>query len=549
VEAAAALDNVHIIPTYGVLREGATVAIIMAYAPGGSLGDTLRAGDKVPLPLAAGVVARIVRQLAGALQTAHGAGLVHGDLKPNNIFVRTSPQGTPLAVVGDFGQAILTQAAATLAANGGAGPEQTSWIAEQLRYAAPEQLRGPAVPASDQYALAAVAYHLLTGRAPYAGDARALLATIPHENVTPPAQLNPAIPMEAERTLLRGLAKQPEARFPSVELFADLLDETLAVGTLPGGPGVTEQMSSLAAARSGVNPAASRGASAPFTYDDDLLPYASGTTGAMRLPADAPPRARWPLALVAGIAVVALLFTCVLTTGLFGGNGILPLSGNLSRYLGPNVAPTQGSSADPTFQAQAQAAEGQLASATAGTPVLSDSFANNNAHWATTSTSSIHDGHLYITNPTGATPALLKTPGLSSLASVTARVDIAHTQGAASDLAGLCFYIASDTKGRQSFYTYLVSSEGRYEFWLYNGSWTFLTGGYSAALKLGEGQTNTLAALAPARQGYADLFANGHFVAKVHLAANGPTSGNAGMLVLNLGSAAAFTQYAVYNAA
>src|SRR5262249_54865029 len=156
--------------------------------------------------------------------------------------------------VSDFGQAILTLAAASLASGRNAGPDQQRWVHEQLRCAAPEQLRGAATTASDQYGLAALAYYLLTGRPPFAGDAGALLAAIPSDAPPPPSRVNPEISPEAERALLRALAKQPEARFASIAVFGELLADTLAVpvGAAAGVSGVTAQMSSLAASRSGV---------------------------------------------------------------------------------------------------------------------------------------------------------------------------------------------------------------------------------------------------------------------------------------------------------
>lgn len=570
VEAAAGLANPHIIPYYGVAVERGTLAVVMAYAPGGSLGDSLRAGDRISLPLPPGVVARIVVQLARALDAAHSAGLVHGDLKPNNIFVRTAPSGAPLAVVADFGQAILTQAAATLSRNGSVTGEQTGWIAEQLRFAAPEQLSGPAVPASDQYGLAAVAYYLLTGRPPFTGDAQVLLAAIPQQPVTPPSQINPDLPREAERTLLRALAKHPQERFASVTQFATLLADTLAVpvGSSPGASGITEQLSALAASRSGVyRPGATGGSaagggrsSARLALGGDRREDGFAPDGVLDpldddLPDDASPQMRRLLSVGIGGAVLALLITCVITASvLWSGGNPLQLRSTLGQVVGANATPTQAQIDD--AGPDAQAAEQQLATVTGRSPVFADSFGSNNAHWATSDTASIHDGHLYLSNKGSPTPALETTPAALQLSAVAARADVSIARGSSSDLAGLCFWVTKNARGQSSYYCSLISSDGRYQIWQYqptlSPSWSYVSGGYSAALTLGVGKVNTLALLANAKQGSLSLFANGHYIAGIHLSPHlspgASVAGNVGLLVLNVGTQATFANYAVYNA-
>jgi serine/threonine protein kinase len=204
----ATLDEKHIIPYRDVVADGTALGVVMAYAPGGSLGDELRQSDLVPLPLAPAIVARIVSQTARALSAAHTAGITHGDLKPSNIFVRTSSHGAPIATISDFGQAFLTPLAAERAAN--ERGDQNQWALEQLRFAAPEQLQDAVSPATDQYALAAVAYYLLTGSHVFSGAARQLLNAIAHDPITPPSALNPSQNAGVDRVLQRALAKQPE---------------------------------------------------------------------------------------------------------------------------------------------------------------------------------------------------------------------------------------------------------------------------------------------------------------------------------------------------
>src|SRR5215472_8486930 len=123
--AAGDLHQPHIIPFYGVLVHEGRLATIMAFAQGGSLGDGLRGRGSagrpaLTLPLGGAIVARLVSQIAAALEATHAAGLVHGDIKPNNVFVRTSPSGRPLATISDFGQSVLIEAGASILSRAGA---------------------------------------------------------------------------------------------------------------------------------------------------------------------------------------------------------------------------------------------------------------------------------------------------------------------------------------------------------------------------------------------------------------------------------------------
>jgi serine/threonine protein kinase len=528
----AALDEKHIIPYRDVVADGTSLGVVMAYAPGGSLGDELRQADLVPLPLAPAVVARIVSQLARALSAAHAAGVTHGDLKPSNIFVRTSSQGAPIATISDFGQAFLTPLAAERAAN--ERGEQNQWALDQLRFAAPEQLQGAILPATDQYALAAVAYYLLTGSHVFSGTARQLLSAIARDPITPLSALNPAQNSRVDRVLQRALAKQPEQRFPSVQAFAEAFTE--AIGTLD--PGASMYGSTRVAPRPQTAPGGSRGG-----FD----------MGADDLPADTPqPVRRWLLVLASG-AVLAALFTCLLSWRLVGGGSAsLQLQGDIQRFLGPNSVATATDTAD---DATARAAEAQLNAALAIGPIFSDPLTTNTQGWKAQSPSSFFasDG-LHIANQISTDPPLLAAPGPSSpLTSAVIRAKITIVKGATDDLAGICFLSKTDSAGKRQFYCYLASSEGRYELWYYNARlqsdhWQFLNSGYSSRLKTGIGQTNELAALTNINDNTVTLFANGKYLGKSSLAAGGPMAGGSGLLVFNRGAEAAFSQYAIYTA-
>jgi eukaryotic-like serine/threonine-protein kinase len=160
--------------------------------------------------------------IADALQTAHSVGVVHGDLKPNNIIY--DPHSHRVEIL-DFGVA---------AAPAVAGEHQLTrggFIIGTLLYVAPETLGGESVtPAADQYSLATIAYFLLTGRLPYLAKtpremfhAVADTAPIPLNQVRSDLQFEPSV----EAVIMRGLAKQREDRYPSVLTFANALRQAL----------------------------------------------------------------------------------------------------------------------------------------------------------------------------------------------------------------------------------------------------------------------------------------------------------------------------------
>jgi len=187
--------------------------------------ETLERYAKRNAPLPGDVVARIIMQIGEALQTAHSASLVHGDLKPDNVMY--DPKSNAVELL-DFGIAVATDAT----------PDQRltrgGFIVGTLLYTAPETLSGELVtPAADQYSLATIAYFLLTGCLPYP-------AKTPREMFTqllsqPPVPLNRArsdrqFESQVEAVIMRGLAKQRHDRYPSVLTFATELENALLSG-------------------------------------------------------------------------------------------------------------------------------------------------------------------------------------------------------------------------------------------------------------------------------------------------------------------------------
>jgi len=212
---AARLSQPNIVPIHRVDRVGRFVFFTMAYVEGESLGAVLRRRGALP----AADAARILREVAWALAYAHAQGVVHRDVKPDNILLE---EGTGRALVMDFG---IAQVSAT---SGLAGRGEVLGTPE---FMSPEQAGGSAVDArSDIYSLGVVGYLMLSGRLPFVGDSP---ATILAKHMTQPAPpvvgVAPDAPRHLAQAVDRCLAKNPAERFANGEDLAAALSRSLAV--------------------------------------------------------------------------------------------------------------------------------------------------------------------------------------------------------------------------------------------------------------------------------------------------------------------------------
>lgn len=196
----------HIVRVLDLVKENDTPFLVIEYCPNGTLRTRHLRGTCLP----AEDIVLYVRDAASALQYAHDRNLVHCDIKPENMLLGENNE----LLLSDFGAAIVIHSSSS--ANG------QKRVMGTLRYMAPEQILGQAVPASDQYALAVVVYEWLTGELPFTGSTDAEIM-LKHAQ-TPPQPLrekNPLIGNDVEQVVLKALAKKPGQRYPTIQKFAE----------------------------------------------------------------------------------------------------------------------------------------------------------------------------------------------------------------------------------------------------------------------------------------------------------------------------------------
>ena len=216
--AVGAVVHPHIIPVYAAGEASGVLYLAMRFVAGGDLRSVLKREGPLPSSRAAFLLSPV----ASALDAAHAAGLVHRDVKPANILIDTSPGRPDHLYLSDFG---LAKGTASTGLTG------TGQFLGTLDYCAPEQISGkPARPQTDQYALACVAYTVLTGRLPFARDEpMAVLWAHMHDQPPSLTAARPDLPAAGDAVLARAMAKDPEERYPTCAEFADAVRAALGV--------------------------------------------------------------------------------------------------------------------------------------------------------------------------------------------------------------------------------------------------------------------------------------------------------------------------------
>ncbi|MBS1835521.1 MAG: protein kinase [Acidobacteria bacterium] len=196
--AAGGLAHPNIVTVHQMGEQDGMLYLVMEYLTGGSLEDRLTEGQ----PIHPDWTVFALEQVAAALDYAHAAGFVHRDIKPGNILLAT--EQADRVKIADFGLARVVDSSQSL-----------DRIAGTPSYMSPEQVNGEKLNgASDQFALAQMAYRLLTGRTAFvADDYRSLLTQIVASREVPAHVLNPRLHPQVSMVLSRGLAKMPHERY------------------------------------------------------------------------------------------------------------------------------------------------------------------------------------------------------------------------------------------------------------------------------------------------------------------------------------------------
>ncbi|MBX0326337.1 Stk1 family PASTA domain-containing Ser/Thr kinase [Oscillochloris sp. ZM17-4] len=331
-QAAAILAHPNIVDVYDVGQDGDIHYIVMEYVEG----TDLKAVINREAPLTAARAVDIAGQIARGLSAAHKAGMVHRDIKPQNVIVTADGR----ARITDFGVAKSHLSTALT---------ETGVSFGTVDYISPEQAQGrAATPQSDIYALGIVLYEMLTARLPFKGDS-AVAVAMKHvtEEPPPPRQINPQIPAQLEALILRAMDKDPARRPRSAMEFADLI---------AGYTQIAQQETVVNPALAGVGGRpAQRG---PTTQPPRQAGGSSGTgaTGRVSIPMPRQTPARAPrqeglgcgiflvgMLILAGVLGIVMLFSTGALNGLFGSIGGDPRPTTSAPPPGGTAAPGEPS--------------------------------------------------------------------------------------------------------------------------------------------------------------------------------------------------------------
>lgn len=304
--------------------ENGIVFLVMEYLDGRTLKEIIR--SEGPMPLAR--VVEIIRQVTGALDAAHGQGVVHRDLKSDNIMV-SQTNGGDWAKVLDFGIAKIQQPASVKDADLTA----PNLVIGTPQYMSPEQCSQtqPLDARSDIYSLGVIIYEMLAGRVPFTGES-ATMIMMQHVQDPPPSVIatRPDLPPAVDGVITRALAKHPADRFQTAGgLFAEL--------STAAGEGVGAAPRSAATVATVVSPAADDLDEETVVRPREAPQYASAAAARDAMASFSP----WRIIVPSAVVLVVVFGIVFLLTRSAGQPQPKPTQGQTELAADPNSQPVQ----------------------------------------------------------------------------------------------------------------------------------------------------------------------------------------------------------------
>ncbi|MCO6449460.1 MAG: PD40 domain-containing protein [Caldilineales bacterium] len=214
------LDHANIVTVYEVGNLDGQLFIAMELVDGGSLLQRLQTTGAMSLD----ETVAVLDSVADALDYAHSQDLVHRDVKPANILLKTAYRQQERPLLTDFGLVKALSASSHLT--------RSDSILGTVEYMAPEQIdfeRADEIgPATDIYALGVVAYHMLTGQVPFSGSTVQVINGHLNKKAVSPSELRADLPAATSDVILKAMAKEPQDRYPSAAAFVDALQASTA---------------------------------------------------------------------------------------------------------------------------------------------------------------------------------------------------------------------------------------------------------------------------------------------------------------------------------
>ncbi len=302
-KAAGGLNHPNLVSIYDWGEVDGTYYIVMEYLEGETLKDLIRRQGR----LSGNDAVHIALQLLAAIEFAHRAGIVHRDIKPQNVMLDRDGN----VKVMDFG----------IARAGDSGMTEAGSILGTAQYLAPEQARGlPVDERSDLYSVGIVLYEMLTGTVPFKGDSAVTVALKHVNEMAPePAQLVPGMPHSLNQIVMKSIAKDPDLRYQSAGQFTRDLRSALQGGpvaatTFDTGTEATRLMTAGAAGATSV--------------------MSGGGYGQERRP----PRRRWPWIVAIVILLLVIAGAAYGIVNLMGGGGGDPVPSVVGKTQGEAIA-------------------------------------------------------------------------------------------------------------------------------------------------------------------------------------------------------------------